>query len=173
MPDQGTPAIANATPPVCQLAPAQSVTERGTDAWHTLSLMTPEDTPGRASDGAAGTPDDTGTTSTEDGVFLSWAGRKGFRAAVPTPRVFVPVPEASDPTEEDPGNLVIEGDNRQAMVSLFPQYQSQVDVVAIDVPYNTGKNDFRYHELASRTLTPTRREAILSRPRMAASTLSG
>ena len=45
----------------------------------------------------------------------------------------VPVPEASDPTDEDPGNLVIEGDNRQAMVSLFAQYQSQVDVVIIDV----------------------------------------
>src|SRR6476620_5139088 len=86
------------------------------------------------------------TSPTEEGVFLSWAGRKGFRAAVPTPRVFVPVPEASDPTDDDPGNLVIEGDNRQAMVSLFAQYQSQVDVVIIDVPYNTGKNDFRYDD---------------------------
>ncbi len=46
-------------------------------------------------------------TSSEDGVFLSWAGRKGFRAAVPTPRVFVPVPEASDPTDEDPGFFLI------------------------------------------------------------------
>jgi adenine-specific DNA-methyltransferase len=89
---------------------------------------------------------DGGVAAAEDGVFLSWAGRKGFRAAVPTPRVFVPVPEASDPTYEDPGNLVIEGDNRQAMVSLFAQYQSQVDVVVIDVPYNTGKNDFRYDD---------------------------
>ena len=90
-------------------------------------------------------PDD-GVQAIDDGVFLSWAGRRRFRAAVPTPRVFVPVPEASDPTEEDPGNLVIEGDNRQAMVSLFAQYQSQVDVVVIDPPYNTGKNDFRYDD---------------------------
>jgi adenine-specific DNA-methyltransferase len=82
----------------------------------------------------------------DDGVFLSWTGRKNFRGAVPTPRVFVSVPEASDPTPENPGNLVIEGDNRQAMVSLFAQYKSQVDVVLIDVPYNTGKNDFRYDD---------------------------
>lgn len=64
----------------------------------------------------------------EDGVFLSWSGRKSFRAAVPMPRVLVPVPEAGDPTGEDPGNLVIEGDNRQARVSLFAQYQSRVEV---------------------------------------------
>ena len=89
---------------------------------------------------------DGSAAAAEDGVFLSWTGRRTFRAAVPTPRVFIPVPEASDPTEEDPGNLVIEGDNRQAMVSLFAQYQSQVDVVVIDVPYNTGKNDFRYDD---------------------------
>jgi adenine-specific DNA-methyltransferase len=82
----------------------------------------------------------------DDGVFLSWTGRKNFRAAVPTPRVFVPVPEASDPTDEDPGNLVIEGDNRQALVSLFAQYKAEVDIVLIDVPYNTGKNDFRYDD---------------------------
>ena len=91
-------------------------------------------------------PTGSSAAAAEDGVFLSWTGRRTFRAAVPTPRVFVPVPEASDPTDEDPGNLVIEGDNRQAMVSLFAQYQSQVDVVVIDVPYNTGKNDFRYDD---------------------------
>jgi adenine-specific DNA-methyltransferase len=82
----------------------------------------------------------------DDGVFLSWAGRRNFRAAVPNPRVMLPVGEASDPTAEDPGNLLIEGDNRQAMVSLFAQYHGQVDVVLIDPPYNTGKNDFRYDD---------------------------
>lgn len=101
---------------------------------------------GKRSDGAGVKTDRIDPSTTEDGVFLSWAGRKNFRAAVPTPRVFVPVPEASDPRPEDPGNLVIEGDNRQAMVSLFAQYQNQVDAVLIDVPYNTGKNDFRYDD---------------------------
>lgn len=110
--------------------------------------MRSEEPEAKSNDSGAEAPDVIAgpASTTEDGVFLSWAGRKGFRAAVPTPRVFVPVPEASDPTDEDPGNLVIEGDNRQTMVSLFAQYQSQVDVVIIDVPYNTGKNDFRYDD---------------------------
>jgi adenine-specific DNA-methyltransferase len=102
--------------------------------------------PDQAGGTESGQNEGSAEAATEDGVFLSWAGRKAFRAAVPTPRVFVPVAEASDPTDEDPGNLVIEGDNRQAMVSLFAQYQSQVDVVVIDPPYNTGKNDFRYDD---------------------------
>jgi hypothetical protein len=38
---------------------------------------------------------------------------------------------------------VIEGDNRQAMLSLLSQYGGKVDVVLIDPPDNTGKNDFR------------------------------
>lgn len=111
------------------------------------SVMTPEGFAAKPQDSASEAPDDTAAEPTpEEGVFLSWTGRKGFRAAVPTPRVFVPVPEASDSTDEDPGNFVIEGDNRQAMVSLFAQYKSEVDVVLIDVPYNTGKNDFRYDD---------------------------
>jgi len=56
------------------------------------------------------------------------------------------VAEFSDPTPDDPGNLLIEGDNRQAMVSLLPQYAGKVDVCLIDPPYNTGKRDFRYND---------------------------
>jgi adenine-specific DNA-methyltransferase len=82
----------------------------------------------------------------DPGLDLSWPERRRGRVRVPTPRVLTPVPEASDPTAEDPGNLIIEGDNRQAMVSLIAQYRGQVDVVLIDVPYNTGKNDFRYSD---------------------------
>jgi adenine-specific DNA-methyltransferase len=51
----------------------------------------------------------------------------------------------SDPTKDDPGNLVIEGDNRKALVSLA-LLRGGVDVVLIDPPYNTGKNDLRYSD---------------------------
>lgn len=41
------------------------------------------------------------------------------------PRLLEPVPEHSDPTDDDSGNLLIEGDNRQATVSLLPQFATR------------------------------------------------
>ncbi len=79
-------------------------------------------------------------------VGLSWLSKKQARVAIPKPHILETAPEHSDTTPEDPGNLVIEGDNRQAMVSLLSQYGGKVDVVLIDPPYNTGKNDFRYDD---------------------------
>lgn len=48
--------------------------------------------------------------------------------------------------DEDSGNLIIEGDNLQVMVSLRSQFADAVDVVYIDPPYNRGGNDFRYSD---------------------------
>jgi adenine-specific DNA-methyltransferase len=105
-------------------------------------------------DSAAGDPEGHGVEAigpvpelgVERGIVLSWAGRSQARVSIPKPRILEPVPEQSDVTDEDPGNLLIEGDNRQAMVSLLPQFAGKVDVVLIDPPYNTGKNDFRYDD---------------------------
>lgn len=85
-------------------------------------------------------------TAIERGIVLSWADRSQARVSIPKPRVLEVIPEHGDVTDEDPGNLLIEGDNRQAMVSLLPQFAGKVDVVLFDVPYNTGKNDFRYND---------------------------
>lgn len=82
----------------------------------------------------------------DPGLFLHWSGRRQSRLAVPTPRILEEVPDQSDHTDEDPGNLVIEGDNRQALVSLMAQYRGRVDVALIDPPYNTGNNDLRYSD---------------------------
>ena len=41
-------------------------------------------------------------------------------------------------------NLIIEGDNLHAMISLY-KYRGQVDLVLADPPYNTG-DDFRYND---------------------------
>jgi adenine-specific DNA-methyltransferase len=46
--------------------------------------------------------------------------------------------------EEQARNIVIEGDNLQAMVSLY-RYRGQVDLILTDPPYNTG-NDWRYND---------------------------
>lgn len=41
-------------------------------------------------------------------------------------------------------NLILEGENLQAMVSLY-RYRGQVDLILTDPPYNTGQ-DFRYND---------------------------
>lgn len=48
--------------------------------------------------------------------------------------------------EQDSGNLIIEGDNLQVMVSLQSQFADAIDLVYIDPPYNRGGNDFRYSD---------------------------
>jgi adenine-specific DNA-methyltransferase len=78
------------------------------------------------------------------GMYLFWEGRRSYRTSMPAPRVLEPVPELSFGENSD--NLIIEGDNLQAMVSLRSQYRGTVNVVYIDPPYNTGKRDFRYSD---------------------------
>ena len=46
--------------------------------------------------------------------------------------------------DEQDCNLIVEGENLQAMVSLY-KYRGQVDLVLTDPPYNTGR-DFRYND---------------------------
>ncbi len=41
-------------------------------------------------------------------------------------------------------NLVIEGDNLQALASLYRE-RGQIDMILTDPPYNTG-GDFRYND---------------------------
>lgn len=81
----------------------------------------------------------------ESGLHLHWHGRRSYRSAIPTPRVLEPDPKLSF-GDEDAGNLIIEGDNLQVMVSLQSQFADAIDVVYIDPPYNRGGNDFRYSD---------------------------
>lgn len=46
--------------------------------------------------------------------------------------------------EEQSRNVLVEGENLQALVSLY-KYRGQVDLVLTDPPYNTGQ-DFRYND---------------------------
>ncbi len=94
---------------------------------------------------AGGSPRDPGEVREESGLHLHWQGRRSYRTAVPTPRVLEPVPELSF-GDERAGNLIIEGDNLQVMVSMQSQFADAIDVVYIDPPYNRGGNDFRYSD---------------------------
>ena len=43
-------------------------------------------------------------------------------------------------------NILIEGDNYHALSSLLFVYQDSIDVIYIDPPYNTGREDFVYND---------------------------
>lgn len=83
--------------------------------------------------------------STEKYSF-SWNGKlKTIKfAQTPTTSTLVPVKERSvdwDNTE----NIYIEGDNVEVLKCLSKTYNSKIDVIYIDPPYNTGK-DFVYKD---------------------------
>ena len=43
-------------------------------------------------------------------------------------------------------NMVIHGDNLEALKSLLPQFEGRIDVIYIDPPYNTGKEKWIYND---------------------------
>jgi DNA modification methylase len=47
---------------------------------------------------------------------------------------------------EDTGNLLIQGDNLEALKALLPYYAGQVKCIYIDPPYNTGKEGWVYND---------------------------
>jgi DNA modification methylase len=50
---------------------------------------------------------------------------------------------AGDP---DAGNLLVQGDNLEALKALLPYYGGQVKCIYIDPPYNTGNEKWRYND---------------------------
>lgn len=72
--------------------------------------------------------------------ILNWLGRdEALKTANKTPyRLLEEVPELGygDKTKE---NMIIQGDNLEALKALLPFYAGQVKCIYIDPPYNTGK----------------------------------
>lgn len=48
--------------------------------------------------------------------------------------------------EEGTGNLLVEGDNLEALKALLPHYAGQVKCIYIDPPYNTGNENWIYSD---------------------------
>ena len=46
--------------------------------------------------------------------------------------------------KDDKVNFLIEGDNLHSLYLLEKTHRGKIDVIYIDPPYNTGKNDFKY-----------------------------
>jgi len=73
---------------------------------------------------------------------LNWAGKdKVARLDVP-PRVL----RRKWTFGEDPGNMVIHGDNLEALKALLPRYEGRVQCIYIDPPYNTGNEGWVYND---------------------------
>lgn len=83
----------------------------------------------------------------EPGVRIAFDGKANARrlARSVRPRVQRSLPSMSVGDNEDKArNVVIEGDNLQALVTLYRE-RGEVDLILTDPPYNTGK-DFRYND---------------------------
>lgn len=48
--------------------------------------------------------------------------------------------------QPDSGNMIIHGDNLDALKSLLPRYEGKIDCIYIDPPYNTGNEGWVYND---------------------------
>lgn len=83
----------------------------------------------------------------EGGIRLAFSGKQAARqiARQVRPRTLTTVKRNGvGPAEQTGRNLLIEGDNLQAMTTLY-RYRGHVDLILTDPPYNTGR-DFRYND---------------------------
>ena len=49
-------------------------------------------------------------------------------------------------TKEDSDNMIIKGDNLEALKTLLPQYEGRIKCIYIDPPYNTGNEKWCYND---------------------------
>lgn len=83
----------------------------------------------------------------EEGIRITFAGKDAAKtiARKVQPRTSRRINALCvGPEEEQARNTILEGENLQAMVTLY-KARGQVDLVLTDPPYNTG-NDFRYND---------------------------
>jgi adenine-specific DNA-methyltransferase len=66
-----------------------------------------------------------------------------FRELMVDPKKSLPA-KGDKPSLDD--NLIIHGDNLEALKALLPRYAGKVDVIYIDPPYNTGKEGWAYND---------------------------
>ena len=83
----------------------------------------------------------------EDGFELRWVGkREAYHSAfVPVQKIVQPAPEQSKAWDST-GNLLIKGDNLDALRLLRHSYFGKVKLIYIDPPYNTQSDAFVYRD---------------------------
>lgn len=83
----------------------------------------------------------------EGGIRIDFSGKSNARklSRRVRPRIARAIKKYSIGSEQDQArNLLVEGDNLQAMATLFRE-RGQVDLILTDPPYNTG-HDWRYND---------------------------
>ncbi len=78
---------------------------------------------------------------------LNWIGKQhvvNHAEEVPF-RLLRKEPDSSEGVA-DSGNMIVHGDNLEALKALFPYYRNRVKLVFIDPPYNTGNEDWAYND---------------------------
>ena len=82
-------------------------------------------------------------------ALLDWIGKSAVvrhHAEVPF-RLIEEVPELSCiPETGATENLIVQGDNLEALKALLPRYADQVKCIYIDPPYNTGNEGWVYND---------------------------
>ena len=83
----------------------------------------------------------------EDGYELRWVGkREAYHTAfVPPQKILKPL-EADSKDWNTTGNLLIKGDNLDALRLLPQSYFGKVKLIYIDPPYNTQNDAFIYRD---------------------------
>jgi adenine-specific DNA-methyltransferase len=77
---------------------------------------------------------------------LDWIGKRyviNHAEEVPF-RLLERIPESS--MGENSGNMIVHGDNLEALKALLPYYRERVKLVFIDPPYNTGNENWVYND---------------------------
>ena len=89
---------------------------------------------------------------------LNWIGKEAvvkhhkdvpFRLLEPAPELSLPSPASGRGAGGEGdygGNLIVQGDNLQALKALLPRYAGQVKCTYIDPPYNTGNEGWVYND---------------------------
>jgi len=83
----------------------------------------------------------------EDGYELRWVGKREayHNAFLPVQKIVAPLPDDSKHWDTT-GNLLIKGDNLDALRLLRQSYFGKVKLIYIDPPYNTQSDAFIYRD---------------------------
>ena len=98
--------------------------------------------------------DPSGVKVEEDGYELRWVGKREAyqNAFLPTQKILNPLPDESkhwDTTQ----NLLLRGDNLEALRLLRHSYFGAIKLIYIDPPYNTQSDGFIYNDDFSQNQT--------------------
>ncbi len=78
---------------------------------------------------------------------LNWIGKEAVeKHHLDIPYRLLEYDESFSAGNQESGNLLIQGDNLQALKALLPYYAGKVKCIYIDPPYNTGKENWRYND---------------------------